>query len=421
MSNDKWSERKIEELLSQAPKLQDTRSKDEVFRRLSEDPRLKAAEVPKKRMTWIPSAVAAAAIVTLGLLTATMLNQPNESAEMAKDQAAEVSMETSGDENTEDASMTMMKVEEAEESEGTAESKQANSDNERAITASDTTENQVTAVYPHEVTDDVTIFRLGMAGDAANSVPVTFLIPNSQIADDFGDRKPTSLELYQTYAPRIDEEALGFTEYHPYKGSFSVQGDSLHHILPKDHAYDTASGTITVFFQSLSETFHDYSQIEFLNEDGTNVEFDQVGEPSKPMELGGAINHSAYYLFQQSNGTDYLTPNFGQSSISLSEALLQMKEKPNDVYESLIPEGVNFEVENEGDITRVVFSQPLDLEKMDAKTATHLIEGLLLTGASFGESIHLDNIVQPSWNGFDFTKPLPMPLGANESPFLLKE
>ncbi|WP_075617649.1 hypothetical protein [Paenisporosarcina indica] len=420
MSNNKWSEQKIDDLLSQAPKLQDTRSKDEVFKRLSEDPRLKT-QVPKKRTTWIPSAVAAAAVLTLCLFTATMLNQPNESAEMAKDQG-EVSRETSSQDSSEDASMTMMKVEEAEITEGSSDEMiEAKLENEHTFLSKASTGNQLTAVYPDEVTDDVTVFRLGMAGDAANSVPVTFLIPNSQIAADFGDRKPTSLELYQTYAPRIDEESLGFTDYHPYKGSFSVQGDSLHHTLPKDHAYDTASGTITVFFQSLSETFHDYSQIEFLNEDGTNVEFDQAGEPSKPTVLDGTINHSAYYLFRQSNKNVYLTPNFGQSSISLSEALLQMKEKPNDVYESVIPEGVNFEVKNAGDITQVVFSQPLDLEKMNAQTATYLIEGLLLTGASFGESLQFENIVQPNWNGFDFTKPLPMPLGANESPFLLKE
>jgi len=417
MSNNKWSEQKIDELLSQAPKLQDLRSKDEVFKRLSEDPRLNTT-VSKKRRTWIPSAVAVAAIVTLCLFTATMLNQPKN--QVAQDQS-EASMDYSNEDSTENGSIMMKTVEPESTNESSDVMEEANTENERSEFTLSSTGNQVSAVYANEVTDDVTIFRLGMSGDAANSVPLTFLIPNSQIKVDFGDQKPTPLELYKTYASRIDEQSLGFTEYHPYKGSFSVEGNSLLHYLPKDHAYDTASGTITVFFQSLSETFHDYSQIEFLNEDGTNVEFDQVGEPSKPMKLNSGVNHSSYFLYQQSNGSEYLTPNFGLTSDSLPEALNQMKLKPNDVYASVIPKEVDFEVREDRDSTRVIFIKPLDFEQMDVKTASYMIEGLLLTGASFGEAIQLENVVQSNWNGFDFTQPLPVPVGANETPFLLNE
>ncbi|CAM5716166.1 RNA polymerase subunit sigma OS=Lysinibacillus sphaericus OX=1421 GN=LS41612_16635 PE=4 SV=1 [Lysinibacillus sphaericus] len=51
---------------------------------------------------------------------------------------------------------------------------------------------------------------------------------------------------------------------------------------------------------------------------------------------------------------------------------------------------------------------------MDAVRATQLIEAMMLTASSFDKKIRLDNIVQGSWEGFDLTKFLPMPVGANK-------
>jgi hypothetical protein len=415
MSNNKWSEQDIEQLLGQVPKVQDTRSKDEVLKRLHEDARLTGIQT-KKRKSWVPPAVAIASVLTLSLLTATMLNQSNdESAQMA-DSAAEEALSIAGNEGMEEQSMTMM---ESEESADTAPASKKSEESYSTMDSSVKIDN--TALYPNEISDDVTVFKLGLAGDAANSVPVTFLIPKSMIKSEIGEETPTSLELYESYASRIDEGALGFFEYHPYKGTFSVEGATLKHFLPKKHGYDTASGTITVYFQTLRDTFQDFSQIEFLNEDGTTVEFDQSGEPSKPMSVNGAIQHNNYFLYKQSDGSEYLTPNFGQTFPSITEALLQMKGKPNDVYSSVIPREVNYEVEKEGDVTKIIFTDPLDLEQFDANTAMQMIEGMLLTGASFGETLKMENIVQQNWNGFDFTKPMPVPVGANELTFLLNE
>ena len=57
------------------------------------------------------------------------------------------------------------------------------------------------AVYSEDVIDS-TLFHLGLAGDQASSIPVTFIIPNSQIEEDFGFLKPTSYDLYKKYADR---------------------------------------------------------------------------------------------------------------------------------------------------------------------------------------------------------------------------
>lgn len=415
MSNDKFSEEKIDQLLSQAPKIKDTRSKEEVLKRLKKD-HIETVVLPKKQRKWAPPAVAVAALITLTVLAATFLNQTtslHESTEStmqmdARDGSEVKETDVKGNERV-DSNEPAMKIAGSGDEEAT-----------EMMTIIESSESHGTAVYPNEISDEVTIFNIGLAGDAANSVPVTFLIPNSQIKDDFGDTDPSTLDLYQTYASRLDEEALGFIDYHPYKGTFAIDGNTIIHTLQQGHRYDLASGTITVFLQSLLETFQNYSELVFKNEDGSAVVFNQAGEPSKPLKFNSGVNHYNYFLFRQTDGREYVTPNFGQPINSLSEALQLMKKNPNDVYSSVIPQGVNFEVIQEKEKTLIKFTKPLDLEQFDKNTAMHMIDGMLLTGASFGEPLQFENVVQANWNGFDFTQPLPIPIGANETSFILK-
>ena len=58
-------------------------------------------------------------------------------------------------------------------------------------------------LIPRSIPNDAagyTVFHLGLASEAAASIPVTFLIPDSQIEEDFGDVEPNSLDLYMKYA-----------------------------------------------------------------------------------------------------------------------------------------------------------------------------------------------------------------------------
>lgn len=62
----------------------------------------------------------------------------------------------------------------------------------------------------------------------------------------------------------------------------------------------------------------------------------------------------------------------------------------------------------------ITFDAPLDLMTMDAVRATQLIEAMMLTASSFDKKLRLDNVVQDSWEGFDLTNFLPIPVGANK-------
>ncbi|UZN00493.1 hypothetical protein OL548_13655 [Lysinibacillus sp. MHQ-1] len=182
-----------------------------------------------------------------------------------------------------------------------------------------------TSVYEEDVKDAV-VFRIGLAGRDAESVPMTYVIPNERVATDFGGEKPSTLRMYEKYAPQIDEEAKGFTEYHPYKGELKEKDDKLIHVLPKENDYDVASATVNEYKGTMEDTFSDseYSEVEIQNEDGTPYEFSQEGEPNQAMSLTNAKRYN-YYLYQDTNGAEYLSPDFRQTFETVTEALTQMK------------------------------------------------------------------------------------------------
>ncbi len=405
MTHKNWNDNKIENLLGDMPDVSDDRPKSEILERLKQDQRL---NIPRRNnfKRWMPAFVAAAALLVIGLLIPSML-EGNDSA--MKDSTAESAMmrNTSSDNLATDEKLAKASIVE-EETGGSS-----------LMMADEAGSTHHFAVYSEDLSDS-TLFHLGLAGDQASSIPVSFIIPNSQIEEDFGYLNPTSYDLYTKYAARIDEGALGFDDYHPYKGILTRDDHVIIHQLPKNHGYDRASATMEVYSNSLQDTFFGFQEVRFENEDRSTVMFSQAGEPSSPLILKNDLKQNNYYLVEQMDGQQFLSSNFSQPQPSLDVALQQMKIKPNDVFQPLIPSAINFEVVTDAKLTTVKFAQPLDLEKMEPEKAMQMVEGMLLTAASFGEQLQFGNVVQEKWNGFNFNQPLPVPVGSNPLPFRLK-
>lgn len=416
----------LENLLNNAPKLPDHRSKEDVLKRLLADARLQdnthlhaAIDEPmdtvkisqeqsqqttsiqeersvmakrKRKNSKMPILISVASIFVLTLLVGMMMNNNS-----VKDIA---SIKT-------ESSSTMH----ADKAEGV---EKANAVMDTEVAANQTRMMSLrTSVYEEDLTE-ATALRIGLAGSAAESVPITYVIPNERVADDFGDEKPTTLQLYEKYAPQIEEEAMGFAEYHPYKGELKEQGETLVHVLPEKNEYDGASATVSMYTGSLKDTFSDYKEVAVKTADGKAYEFSQVGEPSEPIKMTGTVNHYNYYLFKETNGVEYLSPNFRQTFETVTEALQAMRNKNDDVFMPVVPENVTYAVTELDDGVVVTFDAPLDLTVLDAVRATQLVEAMMLTAASFDKQLRLENLVQDSWEGFNFNEYLPMPVGANK-------
>ena len=395
MKDEKWSEQEIEELLSQAPKIHDNRSKEDVFARLQEagafeEEKTQVQQVVKRKYNRIFTygLVAAMTILTFsGIYYVTNNSSEYDTASIADKETLEM----------QDQSLNM-----AEE---TAE----NSTMMRNFSLTDIR----TAVYPEQLENN-TVFLIGLAGDDAESVPVTLVIPHDKLVEDFGTDAPTQVEMYNKYAILLDEQAAGFNEYHPVKGTIAEQGDTVIHTLPENHGYDTASATMAMYIGMLVDTFSkSYEKVVMLNEEGAPITFSEVGEPSEPLLLNEQKRYS-YFIDEQESGM-YLSPNFRQSFDSVTEALNYMKIEENDVYQTAILRDVDYNV-SDGDVVTIRFIEPLDLNLVDPQQAMFMIEGMLLTAAGFDKQVLFENIVQTEWQGFNFTQPLPMPIGANELP-----
>ncbi|MBO0600460.1 hypothetical protein I2483_02185 [Sporosarcina sp. E16_3] len=409
MTHKNWNDNKIENLLGDMPGVSDDRPMSEILARLKQDERLNTPH-RKKSKKWMPALVAVAALLVIGLLVPSMLGQNEVS---MKDQSTENKM------MSEDADSSARGAKLENESIAKEKTDMDTMDRSSTMMASETGETHHFAVYSKDVIDS-TLFHLGLAGDQASGIPVTFIIPNSQIEKDFGFLKPTSYDLYKKYADRLDESALGFQEYHPYKGDITADEHAIIHRLPTGHGYDVASGTMGVYLDTLQDTFYGYQEVRFENEDGTAAMFSGAGQTSEPMILKSGRTHFNYYLFEQQDGQQFLSSNFSQPQPSLNEALQQMKVKPNDVFQPVIPGTIEFEVKVDDKLTTVKFAQPLDLDAMEPEKAMQMVEGMLLTAASFGEQLQFEGFVQEEWNGFNFNQPLPVPVGSNPLPLLLK-
>lgn len=413
MSEMKKDDDTLDELLTNMPKFTDYRSKEEVYNRVKMEVEAQVKKEKRKSTAvsfskWMPFIVSVASILLLTFLVSSYINdtETSMSKDSQYDQASPTSHMRSMDKEQESKEASVVEEEAAD---------QANEMTTMTAMVEPSIEliplNKTTSVYADSVNKG-TIFHFSLIENAL-TVPVTIIIPKEKMDVDFPGITPTSLQLYEKYASQIDEEALGFMEYHPYKGYFIAEDKLLKHYLPKDHGYDIASGASTAYRQSIDEVFTDFDSFLAVNEDGSPIEWNQVGLLNKPSELDGQLGHHNYYNYHANNGEDYLTPSFGISYNSISEAFLAMKTVSNDIYTSVIPPNVTYSYKEENGVAVIRFDDMLDLNKMDSLAATRLIEAFSLTGASFGKNVKLENVAQQEWAEFYLTKPLPVPLGPN--------
>lgn len=415
MERNDIDDEKMEELFRTMPDIKDKRSKEDILMKLKQDSRLteskKRIERKKRPPKWLPALIAISAILLIGLLLPSMIKDGNRN-ESADSSLMKNSMEENGGD--------MQAEFESTSQEDRADSAVTEADDSHSAVFNKQFDGYFRAVYPSDI-EDGTVFHMGLAGEAAASVPVTFVISKAEIDQEFDEGKLSSLDLYNQFASRIDEEALGFTSYHPYKAQLRAEEDVVILRLPDNHGYDIASATLESFFGTIHDTFYGLKEVKFENEDGSPVEFDQIGQLNEPLPLMGGENQVNYYLFKQETGEEFLSSNVSKSYNSLEHALNDMKTDPNDIYASVIPETIDFELDKEKDYTVISFNKPLDLEAMPEKNAQQFIDAILLTAASFGEQIQFENTVQNDWHGLNLNEPLPVPIGANFLPFLLKD
>lgn len=410
MSNNEKQNKDIEELLNNMPKFTDNRSKDEVYNRIqlevnsSDTDRRKTDNKPFTR--WMPFIVSVASVLLLTFLISSYMETTNE--ESAMQQKASDSSETM-------RSMDIAPTYETESSGDMDAKNEAATENKEQSFNSLAVEseslplqafNNARTVYEDDLNDGIA-FHFSVTEEAM-AFPITIIIPKGKINEDFPDGWPNSLQLYEQYASAIDESALGFEDYLPFQGNFTSDGDTLQHHLPKGHGYDTSSATTTVYADTIRHIFQDFSFLERLNEDGAPINWDQVGVIGKE-DLVTKNKEQVYYKHTMNNGLTFLAPK----DASTKSAFVDMKKSVDDHYTTVVPNDVDYEVREEGNVVVITFDETLDLATLEFEDSFLMIEAFTLTAASFGKTVRLENIEQKQWGIFNLTNILPIPMGPN--------
>ena len=402
MPNNKWDDEHIENLLKDFPAIKDERPKEDVYKRL------KAGHKPSKRpKRWVPLLVAALAFITFGVLLASMM------AQNFNDSASDMSGSESSGESA-DTHSTAVEEGEAESESAETKSTESAEDAEESSEAFNSTENNgeqaELTLYAEQIEGmSLSLFTVGLTENAV-VIPVSFIIWHDRLQEDFGTTDVAAAELYNRYAAELEEPALGFDDYHPYSGTITETAAGIEHTLPAEHNYDLASASMNVYLNTLSASFKDAAEISIIDEEGNAANFDQVGpvQPINPADL-----NIAYYAYTTANGQRYLVPGYDMPHENAVDAINSMKSSPNDLYASLIPEGVEYSVSETDETVTVEFAEALDFDSLGYQEALRMIEGMVLTADSFGKELMFDNTVTESWDRFDFTESLPVPAGIN--------
>ncbi|HEY4554490.1 MAG TPA: hypothetical protein VIG80_14960 [Bacillaceae bacterium] len=390
-------EEKLIALLGKLPDIKDRRPMDEVYRQM--DAALNRRK--KKRFpVLIPALSGLAALLLIILIVPAMTDSPVMEQAQDKGGSQEIAV-MDQPESSRNSSLKESVRDEAKE-EQRSEPKEA----EQNPPAQTLDVPGKTAVYQEDLAEGELV-TIGAAAPDAIVIPVSIMLQ--------GERKGDWTDTYRDAASKISLESYGLELFKPLLQNFQ---------------YDADAKTATVTIQSsekaefdqheklLSEmvkyavSSKDVQTVHFVDETGAIPEMSHYGE--MPDQEIPPFAKKAHYAYKLGNGEMLIVPGNGEPE-SLEEAIIAMKESPNDLYQTLIPADIQLEVAKTGEGQAVIsFKEPLDMAKGDGAANMRMLEGLLMTAKEYGHrEVLFKNILPVKWAGFDFEKPVGVPVAPN--------
>ncbi|PPA71292.1 hypothetical protein [Jeotgalibacillus proteolyticus] len=430
MSGSKWNDQEIKDLLKKMPKMKSGQSAEDLYAQIQREEQKKAA---KKPPIWVPVGAGLASVGLLILLLPPLLpDQESMNSSAGNEQAAYDSgshdtdeFSSSSTESSDDRRENEMEFADKEKHEADKDSAEIFSSEEAApeeetsdnFTASDqgqeSDENQeeMESQAPLEESGETELlFASELNGKAylstalvtpdSHIIPMTFVLPV-----DFSGQTPW--ELYNRWAGQIDEEGLGFIEFHPISTQVeNAGGNVLTANIDQPENYLEEEPT-SVFEDVMNATFGNDGRVQLQllpDEDNNSV------QANEPFELDNS--KKGYYIFEQSTGDYYMVQSV-RSFDTVEEAIYSMQfELPDDQYENAISEQLELTVNKAGDQLEITLENSLDDQAEQEKL--QFVEAVLLTAASFDfEEVIFSNVSKEPVSGIDLTLPVEVPVGMN--------
>ncbi|MDQ6599504.1 hypothetical protein E2K98_16060 [Bacillus salipaludis] len=389
MKKSEWSDKQLEELLRQMPKIKDHRNPRDIYQNLS----LKR----RKKPAWILPAIASAAAVLLIVILIPKILVSNQ---IFMDQADEKS----------NKKMELL----SDKQEKTIEMKKGESSS-KALDSSGTEKyglmrgmNQNTAAYE---------------GDVGNRKVLTYWIPDHQgqiliPVSTIVNRKNNQswMSLFNEYMVQLKEEKWGLSDFYPMNATLSLnaKGDSVNVDVPKDHPYGQGANE-TIFVNAIKKDISTNSHVKRIRFSTNRQPGIELGDYGHLEELNAENERQrAFFLFVPRNqDKPFLVPSQDKYN-TLKAAFVAMKKDQSEggLKASILP-AIKFKKML---IRKNTLFLTLKEKSMmeDSQNTIYSIEALLLTAKEFGiKSVFILNAPLKRVGNFDLTKEIKVPLAPN--------
>lgn len=387
MKKSEWSDKQLEELLRQMPKIKDNRNPRDIYQNIS----LKSK---RKRPSWlIPVAATAATLLIIILLVPKLMVGTNQSFEnSAEDKSTVVEknnssilmkQEDTGQDNGESAAMPKIMMQDGYK----------------------------TALYDYEVGDQKVLTY--WIPDPMGQILVPISTTVNQGENDW-------LSLFNQSMEQLKEEEWGLTDYYPLNATISYESadNSIVVDVPANHPYGQGSTNETNFINILKSNFSSNSDVTkiWLKTNGQpGIDFGNYGVL---YELTIDTNRNCAYFLYYPDGSDIpLMAPVNNEYIDIQAALEAMKTDQSGLglKASL---GSSFSIKEVAVKNDTLMITIDDQSKIaDDLNTLYSFEAILLTAKEFGlQSVVLINSPINKLGPFDLTEEINVPIGPNFRP-----
>lgn len=375
--------KKMIQLINHLPEVTDLRSKEEIYRKVKKNMDEKPKR--KKRYLVIPALSSIAAILIFLLVSPILFQQQSYKESSVADRHRIV---TEGNENKamelNDNSSTMQAQEESGQ-----------------------TSQLRTALYKEDIENQQVFTYASLTNDGGLvPVSVSILVPKEEGLEWF--------EQYKKEATIIQKKAPDLMNIEPILDSIVIENPTTARVRIDDEFRENFSyqNGLNDFIQNTFQ-YTDIQAVQFTDQAGNPVEFGNNGIV-QDQEIEKQP-HRAQYLYELDSGEAYIVSESRSTEDNFSATLHDMKDRPNDFLQTIIPKDIHFDVVKEKDReVTILFHSSLDLSKGDQQEHMWMIEGILLAAKEYGfQSVQFEGIEPQHWEGFDFEQPVEVPIAPN--------
>ena len=386
MKKSEWSDKQLEELLRQMPKIEDHRNPRDIYQNLSIKKR--------KRTAWLIPGLATAAALLLFFILIPRFLEGTQSFDSVKQE------ESSSQEKISLADDNSSILNKEDDGLSGAEPKMM------------MTEMNKTAIYDDEIKNGKVLTYWIPDSQAQILVPVSIVVPT--------DDNKNWLTIFTESMGLLKEQEWGLTDYYPLNATLELDETNNTVIVdvPSEHKYGQGSAGEKIFLDILQKTIASNSQVNNikLNTNGQpGIEFGNYGEMDK-LEVIPEGKHGYFFYTPDGLETTYLVPSTDTFQ-DINAAFEAMKtDRAEDGLAASI--GASFQMKGFSIQDNKLIINMDENTRMENNLATlHSYEAILLTAKEFGiEVVMVVNAPIKLLGPFDLSKEVKVPLAPNHRP-----